>query len=290
MHPGVNSLIELRRFLKPQLLPAWHQHIVQRELNGGRTSDRDLDRIGPDVTTLTVSGLDQSTFENLASRFGSQLSALHLWKCPRLVDLSPMEGLSKLTHAAIFWNQRAAQLWNMRQTPKLQSLHFTDFIKLDRLDDLARAADSLVELEFGNANFSRYIVQTLEPLGTLTNLNRLSFNAQSIVDGRIQPLAELRQLSELDLPSGQFSVEQLAWLRTKLPLSVASPALNPFRQLRQPLRRGAKELDLLVNGKGMPFLSSSSDTKRTEKYTNAFHALVARFEANPEEEPSAGEA
>lgn len=282
MAPGVNpqitSLLELRRFLKPEALPAWHAHIVQRELNGGRTTERDLDQIGPQVTALTISGLDQGTFESLVTRFGSQLTALHLWKCPRVSDLSPLKGLPNLTHAAIFWNQRAERLWNMRSTPKLVAFHFTDFIKLEKLDDLASAADSLVELEFGNANFAKFKVETLEPLGAMARLERLAFNAKTIVDGRIEPLARLRQLKSLEMAASQFSVEQLAWLRAKLPPSVESEALAPYRKLDQPLRRGTRELDVLVNGKRMPFLSSTADAVRLEKYVHAFNALVARFE------------
>jgi hypothetical protein len=124
----------------------------------------------------------------------------------------------------------------------------------------------------------------------LTNLNRLNFNAKSIVDGRIQPLAGLRQLRELDFPSVQFNVEQLAWLRSKLPSTLSSPALSPARRLHRPLHRGGKELDLLVNGRRMPFLSSSSDAEKVERYTRQFNALVARFADFPDQEPSSSEA
>lgn len=290
MLPRISSLTELRRFLKPDLLPTWHLHIVQREMNGGRASIADLERIGPHVTALTVSGLDQDTFEALVLRVGSQLSALHLWKCPRLSDLSPMEGLSELTHAAIFWNQRTERLWNMRFTPKLEALHFTDFNKLTKLDDLRGAEHSLRELEFGTANFSRFVLQTLDPVGDLLQLERLSFNAKSILDGRIQPLARLRQLGELDIAPVVFTVEQLAWLRAKLPSTVNSSTLAPFTQLSQPVHRRAKALDVLVNGKGMPFLSSTLDAKRLERFVSTFHEFVLHFEANPKNEPANGKA
>jgi hypothetical protein len=285
MQAGVSSLVELRRFLAPDLLPPWHQHIVQRELNGGRTSTDDLEGIRPEVTALTVSGLDQASFEALARRWGGQLTALHLWKCPRLEDLSPMEAFPGLTHVAVYWNQRATRLWDMRRTPRLQALHLTDFLKLNRLDDLARAAESLTELEFGNANFSRCVVESLEPLASLGRLARLRFNAKQIVDGRVQPLAKLTQLTELEFPAAQFSVEQIAWLRARLPGSVEGAGLGAYQTLSQPIRRGPKVLDILVNGKRMPFLSSTADAKRVAKVREAFEALVAHFAANPEAQP-----
>ena len=287
MRTSVSNLAELRRFLKPDVLPPWHQHIVQRELNGGHTSVGDLDQILPSTTTLTVSGLDQTALEHLAERFGRQLTGLHLWKCPRVADLSPLERFPQLTHVAIFWNQRSTRLWNLGLNPQLRALHFTDFIKMDSLDDLAGAAGGLQDLEFGNANFSQFIVQTLEPLSALRHLQGLRFNAKKIIDGRIQPLAKLAQLTTLEFPSSQFTVAQIAWLRSKLPASVVGASLAPLQRLAQPIRRGAKELDVLVNGKKMPFLSSTLDAKRINQYVDAFDELVVRFSANPSDEPTA---
>lgn len=286
----ISSLTELRRFLKPDSLPPWHMHIVQREMNGGRTSIADLEQIGPQVTALTISGLDQDAFEALVRRAGAQLTALHLWKCPRLSDLSPMEDMPELTHAAVFWNQRTEKLWNMRRTPKLEALYFKDFVKLTKLDDLRSAVLSLCELEFGDANFSRFVLQSLDPVGDLPQLKRLSFNAKSIVDRRVQPLARLRRLRELDIAPALFTVEQLAWLRVRLPATVTSAALAPFSRLTQPVRRGAKALDVLVNGKGMPFLSSTVDAKRLENCVRTFGEFVRHYEQNPQDEPANSEA
>jgi hypothetical protein len=292
MTSAVTSLIELRRFLRPDQLPPWHVHIVQRELNGGATSEAELEVLEQrtDATALTVSGLDQRVFETLARRFGRRLTALHLWKCPKISDLSPIEDMSRLTHLAVFWNQRAQRLWNFSRNPDLLALHFTDFTKLDQLDDIAGGAPSLRVLEFGNANFSRYQVKTLDPVGQLHDLTSLSFNAKTIGDNRIQPLANLRKLRDLDFPSNQFTVEQLAWLRARLPDTVAGLSLDAVRPLRQPLRRGSKQLDLLVNGRRMPFLSSTADATRVQKYIAAFQAMVEAFRADPGREPPSGAA
>lgn len=188
----------------------------------------------------------------------------------------------------VFWNQRSTRLWDFRRTPRLQAFHFTDFSKLDRLDDLAQAAESLATLEFGNAVSARYTLQSLEPLGELGALKSLSFNAGSIGDGRIEPLARLQGLEELEFPSSQFTVEQVAWLRAHLPDTVVSAALAPVRQLGQALQRGGKTLDMLVNGKRMPFLSSATDAKRIATYTARFNARVAHYREHPEEYPANG--
>ncbi len=292
MTSGIATLLDLRRFLPPEQRPPWHVHLLQREMNGGRTSEADLAVLDehPHMTALTISGLEQRSFESLVERFGARLTALHLWKCPRITDLTPLERLPGLTHLAMYWNQRATRLWNLAHTPALRGLYFTDFGKLNVLDDLATGSASLETLEFGNANFSRFVVRTLEPLGELAKLQALAFNAKTIEDGRVQPLARLQGLQALDIPSGQFTVEQLAWLRARLPASVVCETLNAVTELRQRLRRGAKTLDIMVNGKRMPFLSSVADAKRVAKHTVDFQALVAHFEAHPQAEPGGGAA
>ena len=248
----ISSLAELRGF--PKARPAWHAEIVQREMNGGSTTESCLAVLDerPEVTALTISGLGQKTFEHLVRHHGDRLTALHLWKCPRIEDFAPIESMPGLTHLSMFWNQRVARLWNLQKTPALRGLRFEDFIKLDRLDDLSNGA-SLVELEFGNANFSKMVVESLEPLRSLTTLKSFSFNPKEIRDHRIQPLEALQQIQDLSFSSKLFTTEQIAWLRARLPAAPRLESLEPFRTLRQPIMMRGKRLDVLVNGKGKPF-------------------------------------
>lgn len=282
----INSLPELRRHHRPDDLPPWHYRLVQKALNGGKTTRSDLACLAEhsDATTLTISGLDQNSLEFLVERFGNQFTAIHFWKCPRIADLSPLESMPQLRWLAFFWNQRVTRLWDFSRTPRLLGLHFDDFTKLNKLDDIS-SAKSLEQLVFGNAVWNKYSVDSLEPISALTNLKSLAFNAQSIGDGRIQPLALLQQLMELDFPSNLFSTEQLAWLRARLPKTIETDVLQAFRRLNQPLQRKSKQLDVLICGKGKPFLSSSDDAERLARHVASFEKLVERFAANPTLEP-----
>ena len=170
----------------------WHVKFVQAEIGGGRISSDALSVLDrhPDAVALTVSGLDQASFEALVERHGARFSALHFWKCPRLADLSPLERLRHVTHVAFYWNQRATRLWNFANTPNLDGLQFRDFTRLHDLSDL-RGASSLRELAFGDAVWSKSTFQSLEPIGALQSLKKLTFDAKRIDDGRVQPLAKL---------------------------------------------------------------------------------------------------
>lgn len=265
----------------------WHVMLVQNAIGGGDTSVESLLarlQAQPLATALTVSGLGQAALEALC-RNGSQLTAIHFWKCPRLQDLSPLQDMPQLQYIAFYWNQRATRLWDLTRTPALRGLCFNDFTRLQRLDDLAHAT-MLAELNFGNATEARFQPETLQPLTALRQLRSLHFNAKSIRVGRIQPLGELVGLTEFDTPSRLFTTEQLAWLRARLP-QVKSEALEPFYRLHRPLHLKGKNCDVLVNGKGKPLLSAANDASRLARYADEFAAMVRRFAEDPSQEPKA---
>lgn len=278
----ITSLAQLRRLHRPGEAPPWHAMRLQPELNGGKLPPDVLLRLAdaPEITALTVSGVEQKTLELLCGGLGARLTAIHFWKCSRIVDLTPLEAMPQLTHVAFYWNQKTTRLWDLARTPALRGLHFDDFTKLRDLSDLARG-EALEDLVFGNAIWNKFEVETLAPLAELSRLRALAFNAKAIGDGRIQPLAALTGLESLDFPSGLFETTQLAWLRARLPASVGSDVLQPFRRLRQPLSRKGRQLDVLLSGKRKPFLSSQADDVRLRRHVAEFEALVRRFEREP---------
>ncbi len=268
---------------------AWNIDLVIRsEIGGGKQSVSALKAIEkkPHATALTVSGLDQHTFERLVMTYGAQFSAIHFWKCPRIADLTPLEGLPNLTHVAYYWNQRSHRLWNFARTPKLRGLWFQDFTRVHDLADL-RTAISLEELEFGNAVWVRAIFDSLDPLTSLVNLKTLSLCAKRISDGRIQPLASLRQLQSLLFPANQFTTEQIAWLRARLPDSLESDRLEPTWKFGRSVAGadGKPVKNILVVGKRKPWLSSTADSSRIKRYVDDFWRMVDQFKRNPEMQP-----
>jgi Leucine-rich repeat (LRR) protein len=260
--------------------------LVLPEIGGGRAVAADFAAIAakPDASALRVSGLDQGTFELLVEQHGRQFTAIHFWKCPRVEDLSPLEDLSALTFVAYFWNQRASSLWDLTRTPNLRGLQVEDFTKLKKLDDLV-AGTTLEELEFGDGIWVKNSVESLDPLSSLVGLRRLSFALRKILDGRIQPIGELRNLEYLQCPTNLFTTEQLAWLRAHLP-ATESRVLNPVVRFDHPIA-GDDSADVLVIGKRKPFLNSKKDRDRIDRYISKFEEMVQQFREDPAAEPKA---
>jgi hypothetical protein len=279
------SLAELSEAFKQQ--HSWHVNLVQPVINGGRISAEALAQLDeqPAASALTISGLDQKTFEVLVSRYGRRLAGLHLWKCPRIADLTPLEDLPDLTHFASYWNQRSTRLWNFARTPRLVGLEFLDFRRLTQLNDLS-AAKSLRELHFGDAVFRKARFESLSPLESLEQLERLDFDARVIDDGRVQPLAQLSRLTSIELPMRMFTIRQMAWLRARLPDSVKSESLAPLWFLPADLLgEDAQRSDVVVVGRGQRRLSSTLDGARLQKVQQDFWAMVSAFRADPHAGP-----
>jgi hypothetical protein len=277
-----STLTELRIHLGGER--PWMLNLVLSPIGGGRAAPKDLEQIAerPDATAVRISGLDQSTFELFVTKYGRQFRGIYFWKCPRITDLSPLEDLPQLTHVAYYWNQRATALWNLSATPNLRGLHIEDFTRLNTLDDLA-AGSSLQELGFGNAVWVTSVYATLGPLAGLVGLRYLSFSAKRIVDGRIQPLANLTSLETLAFPTNLFTTEQCAWLRARLPESVTGRILEPVMRLTKPII--GSDRDTLVIGKRKPWLNSAKDRSRIAGYEAKFWQMVDGFRLSPSEDP-----
>jgi hypothetical protein len=280
------KLLELRRRIGFDKDAPDHVRLTQPELNGGKVSRQQIEALEYPATarTLTISGLDQDTFELLIRLHGRQFIGINFWKCPRVRDLSPLEDAPALTVLNYYWNQKCTRLWNFGRTPALRGMRLDDFSKLAGLDDLA-SAEHLQELEFGNAIFNKCEIPTLEPLVHLESLTDLSFNAKRIGDERIEPLAALGQLHSLGFPTNLFTTAQVAWLRARLPASVECRALTASIPVERPFTSRGKRLDTVVIGARKPMLDSTLDARRLQRYQQAFALMLDFFQSHPGASP-----
>ena len=281
------TLAQLRRHQK--VPPPWRLSLVLPEIGGGRLDVGQLAVIEdhPEATALSVSGLDQATFELLVADYGRRFAAIELWKCPRVADLTPLEDLPELRLLSVYWNQRATRLWDLRRTPALTGLNLDDFTRLHDLGDLSRG-QSLRELGFGDMIWSTSVYESLEPVGDLAGLQTLAFSAKRIEDGRVQPLGGLTGLRGLSFPTNLFTTEQVAWLRARLPATVQGRSLAATVPVERPLEYHGKVRDVLLVGKRKPFLSSQDDERRIRRHVEEFERLVERFRTDPALDPTPG--
>ncbi|HLP81392.1 MAG TPA: hypothetical protein VK141_05310 [Nitrosomonas sp.] len=260
--------------------------LIQMNISGGRIKKHDIDVIKqfPHVTEISISGLTQETFDYFIDTYGGQFKAIIFWKCPLVSDLSRIELLDKVEYIVYYWNQRAEKLWDFSKTKSLKGFCYEDFTRMHDISQIS-CSSSLEELDFGNAVWVEYVLNTLAPLKECISLKSLSFAAKKIVDEKIEPIAYLKQLESLSFSTRLFTTEQVAWLKAHLPETVSSKVLNAYWKIEKPLPIGGKNKDTYIVGKRKPFLDSVRDKNKIEFYTNKFNDMHRWYIEHPKALP-----
>jgi hypothetical protein len=278
----------LDSYLEPILSKATDQstYVSLTDVSGGRIAKDEIDVIKefPSATEIAISGLTQDTFEYFVENYGHQFKAIIFWKCPLVGSLKAMEYLDQVEYIVYFWNQRAEHLWDFSKTKALKGFCYDDFTRMHDISEIADAP-ALEDLRFGNRVEPKYILNTLSPIKECATLKNLAFSAKKLLDGKIEPLAYLKQLERLWFPSNLFSTEQVAWLKAHLPDTVVSKALNAYWTLDKPLTTSGKDIDTVIVGKRKPLLSSVADKVRISKYVEQFNEMHQWYLKNPEALP-----
>ena len=165
-------------------------------------------------------------------------------------------------------------LWDISKNARLKQLEIIDFSKLNEIRDLSKAQQiEVLKLEGGIEK--KLNIRTLKPLFVLTNLQYLRLANLKVEDDTLQPLAELKNLNELWL-SNQFETKEFAWLATRLP----NTKCNMFQAISKVNITGLNQelvWDTMVTGRKKPFLLSTRDQSKIDKYTNDFEKLKTRL-------------
>jgi hypothetical protein len=238
----------------------------------------------PNATEVAIAGLTQDTFEYFVENYGQQFKVIIFWKCPLVGSLKSMESLDQVEYIVYFWNQRAEHLWDFSKTKALKGFCYDDFRRMHDISEIA-GAPALEELEFGDRVWAKYILNTLGPLQECPALKNLAFSAKRIVDGKIEPLAHLKQLEQLSFSSKLFSTEQVAWLKAHLPDTFVSKVLNAYWTMDKPLTFSGKDIDTVIVGKRKPLLSAVADQARISRYVAQFSEMHQWFLENPKALP-----
>jgi hypothetical protein len=219
------------------------------------------------IENLWLTGAKEKDLEKILSL--TQPRYLNLYQV-LATDLAILEILTATSALILHWNTKSPSLWDISKNQQLRSLEITDFSKLNDISDLSSARQiEILKLEGGIDK--KLNIQTLKPLSVLTNLKYLRLANLKVVDDTLNPLADLKNLEELWL-SNQFETKEYAWLSTRLP----NTKCNMFQAINKVNITGVKnELvwDIMVTGRRKPFLLSTKDKTKIDKYINEFEKL-----------------
>ena len=185
-------------------------------------------------------------------------------------DLTILETLAATSTIILNWNTKSTMLWDISKNLQLKTLEIIDFSKLSELSNLS-SARQIETLKLEGGIDKKLNLQTLQPLSILTNLNHLKLANIKVADDTLKPLADLKNLVELWLPN-QFETKEFAWLATRLP-NTSCKMFNAINSVKINDVNNNLVSDTMVTGRRKPFLLSTKDKSKIDKYINDFETL-----------------
>lgn len=189
----------------------------------------------------------------------------------RVADLSPLARLSRLEGLVVEWDTKVTDIAPLAHLTGLKLLALSDLPKVTDIAPLA-ALTGLEGLELSGGIWNVFRPATLAPLSALTNLTEIRLANIRVGDQSLAPLAGIETLRRLHI-SNQFPTEEYARLSVALP-EAECDLFAPYVSITA--------YDVLITGKGKPFLTWEKDAKRIEGYEKKFRALQEKARAEME--------
>lgn len=189
-------------------------------------------------------------------------------------DLSILESQKQIESIKLEWSSKALKLWDFSKNINLRNLEILDFSKLEDIKQFSFATQ-VRSLVFSGGNGKPIKIEALKPFEKLNNLTFLGLSNLRVLDGSLKPLGSLKNLKKLSI-SNQFETKEYAWLATRL----IETECNLFKAVTACDIKdidGRTEYDTMVTGKRKPFLLSSKDQAKIDKYINDFEDLKREF-------------
>ena len=243
------------------------------DVGGGRITKEEIDIIHdfPDAKSLKISGLNQENFEYLISRYGNQFEAIAFFKNKTVSDLSMLGSLNNLKYIYYFFNQKAADLWDMTDNENLIGLGIYDFSKLHTIEKIA-TAPTLQYFSIGNEVWGEAEIESLKPL-TQSSVTHFAWWGKRILDNDFRCLAKSK-VTELDLNICTFRMEELACIVASIP-GLCGKATTPYRECG--IHENGKSTVYYSLCKGKRNLIKGQDDSKLNAYLVEFDKLVEKY-------------
>lgn len=250
------------------------------DISGGTISVGDIDKLKdyPDIDVVTVSGLNQDTFEYFIKNYGGQFKAIRFFKNKLVEDWSLLGNLPDIEYIYFFANQRISSLWDMSKNVSLTGLCIEDFSRLTSIAGIEKAP-VLKEFRIGNAIWDKMVLDSLMPLAH-TNIEKFMFYGKSVKENDYSFLFDMPRLTQFDFPTNMLTTEQVAWIVANFP-NLEGYALNSKVDCSLFDSEFKDVPGVLIVGKRKPSMIISGNEKRIEKYIQNFEALKSKYVGVP---------
>ena len=252
------------------------------DIGGGKITIAAIDKLKnfPATAVVTISGLQQDTFEYFIKTYGKQLKAIRFFKNKFVEDLSLLGTLPQLEYVYFFANQRATALWDMTENTSLTALCISDFSRLTSIKGV-ETAPTLKEFRIGNAIWNTMVIDSLMPLSN-SKIERLSFSGRAINDNDFSFLETLPELKVFDFATNIFTTEQVAWIAANCPLAEGYALKAKVDCMLPDSNEHLVDVPKsIIVGKRKPILKVQGNEERIKKYVGSFEKLKKKYKGMP---------
>ena len=252
------------------------------DIGGGKITIADIDKLKdyPNTEIVTISGLQQDTFEYFITTYGKQLKAIRFFKNKFIEDLSLLGTLPQLEYVYFFANQRATALWDMTENTSLTALCISDFSRLTSIKGI-ETAPTLKEFRIGNAIWNTMVIDSLMPLSN-SKIERLSFSGRAISDNDFSFLETLPELKVFDFATNVFTTEQVAWIAANCPLAEGYALKAKVDCMLTDSNEHLVDVPKsIIVGKRKPILKVKGNEEKIKKYVDSFEKLKKKYKGMP---------
>ncbi len=192
-------------------------HNEKMDVSGGITTIEDIDELAkyPNCEVVTISGLQQDTFEYFIKRYGKQFKAIRFQKNKLVKDWSLLSTLENLEYLYWFFNQRISSIWDMSHNTSLKGVCIENFSKLKSIKGIEKAPN-LECLYFGDAVWATSVIDDISCLKN-SSINELNFQGKDILNHDFSFILDMPHLQKLDFPTNLLTTEQVAWIVANRP-------------------------------------------------------------------------
>lgn len=225
---------------------------------------------GKNPKILSICGMNQKSFEHFVLHYGHTYEYLDFFKCQAISDFSPLSDLKNLQAVNIFWNNRAAKLWDMSDNDALRYLSLLDSKKIAYELPLLNTAKNLEVIRVSGGSFTPYHMKSLDCFAGMPSLKHIWMNDIKLDERNWKFLDSLPQLERWDFDAGMLTTEEIAYLVARYP-HLKGKSLCAYN------KEDASLSDVRVCGYRKPGLNLPEQQHVLDKYIRAFDALVAKY-------------
>jgi len=249
------------------------------DVGGGTISIDDIDRLKeyPNTEVISISGLNQETFEYFIKTYGKQFKAIRFFKNKLVEDWSLLGELPNLEFVYWFFNQRITSFWDMHENISLKGLAIDDFSRLKSLE-MIETAPSLEHFSIGNAMWPKAVIDSFKPVAK-SKLKKIEFWGAKVLDTDFSFILDMPHLREFNFHPTLLTTEQVAWIVAKRP-DLKGESLCPAHIDIKSLN-SIEWKRVYVTGKGKRSFDLDGNEKRLEKLETEFQALVQKYRSSP---------